>query len=269
MRVTGVRLLDGRVIGAGCVALASGTYGSPSILMRSGIGPPDHLRALGIPIRVALPGVGQNLADHVGVDIDCGYRGAARSEPLFRYVATFHSRATSPSAAPDLMLWPFDPTGDPPAFTIDVALLKPRSRGRVSLRSADPADPPRIELPDFDEPSDLERLAEGYRRGWEIASHPLVRRLCADPLPLEIHDSSELLKTVRKNAYSLPHVVGTCAMGPSPEDGAVVDASARVHGTERLFVVDASIIPTAPSGFTHLPTIMLAERLAEQVAAQS
>ncbi len=268
-RAAGIRLLDGTVIGAGCVVLSAGTYGSPSILMRSGIGPPEHLRALGLPVRVALPGVGQNLMDHTGVDIDCGYRGASRTAPLFRYVATFHSSDAVGSAAPDLMLWPFDPVGNPPAFSIDVALLKPRSRGRVTLRSAAPTDPPRIELPNFSEPSDLERLAEGYRRGWEVASHPDVRRLCVDPVPPEIHDPKELLRTVRQNAYSLPHVVGTCAMGPSPDEGAVVDVAGRVYGTERLFVVDASVMPTVPSGFTHMPTIMIAERLAEQIAALS
>jgi choline dehydrogenase-like flavoprotein len=72
---------------------------------------------------------------------------------------------------------------------------------------------------------------------------------------------------VRDELYSLPHVSGTCAMGPSPDDGAVVDASGRVHGTEALSVADASIIPTALSAFTHIPTIMIGERLAERIAS--
>jgi choline dehydrogenase len=141
-QATGVRLLDGSVIEAGWVVLSAGTYGTPPLLMRSGIGPADHLRSHGIAIRVDLAGVGENLADHAGVDIDCGYRGAARSAPVFHLLATFHSSTTASAEAPDLMLWLSDPRGDPPIFEIDVGLLRPRSRGSVRLRSTDPADPP-------------------------------------------------------------------------------------------------------------------------------
>jgi choline dehydrogenase-like flavoprotein len=76
----------------------------------------------------------------------------------------------------------------------------------------------------------------------------------------------ELRGYITENAYSIPHVVGTCSMGPSPEDGAVVDADGRVHGIDGLFVADASIIPEPPSGFSHLPTLMVAERLSEVIA---
>lgn len=268
-RATGVRLLDGTVVGASCVVLSAGTYGSPPILMRSGIGPAEHLQSVGIPVRLELPGVGANLSDHPGADIDCGYRGVFRTAPLLHSIATFHSRGAASEAPPDLMLWVTDPGApeNPPQFWIDIVLLKPQSRGSVRLRSADPADPPRIDLPNFREPSDLERLAEGYRRAVEVASQPEIRSLCDDPLPPEIGDEEELLGTVRRGAYSVPHVVGTCSMGPSPDDGAVVDRSGHVFGTERLFVVDASIMPTVPSGFTHIPTIMIAERLSEQIAA--
>jgi choline dehydrogenase len=237
--------------------------------MRSGIGPAEHLQSVGIPVRLDLPGVGANLSDHPGADIDCGYRGVFRTAPLLHSIATFHSRGAASEAPPDLMLWVTDPGApeNPPQFWIDIVLLKPHSRGSVRLRSADPADPPRINLPNFREPSDLERLAEGYRRAREVASLPEIRSLCDDPLPPEIGDEEELRRTVRHGAYSVPHVVGTCSMGPSPDDGAVVDRSGRVFGTERLFVVDASIMPTVPSGFTHIPTIMIAERLSEQIAA--
>jgi choline dehydrogenase len=115
------------------------------------------------------------------------------------------------------------------------------------------SDPPRIDAPTRREPSDRDRLAAGYRRGWEVASRAEIRRLCAGPLPPEIHDAKEVRRTIRQNASCLPHVVATCAMGPSPNDGAVVDASGRVYGMEKLFVVAASIMPTALSGVTHLP----------------
>ena len=162
------------------------------------------------------------------------------------------------------MLWLSDPEGDPSIFEIGVVLLKPGSRGAVRLRSADPSAPPRIELPNLSDPSDVERLAEGYRRGLEVAGRPEVRRLCAGALPQKEPGADELRAFIRASAYSIPHVVGTCAMGLRPENGAVVDPSGRVHGTEELSVVDASIMPDVPSGFTHLPTIMIAERLSEQ-----
>jgi choline dehydrogenase-like flavoprotein len=266
-RATGVRLLDGATIEAGWVVVCAGTYGSPLILMRSGIGPAEHLRSVGIEVRLDLPGVGANLADHGGVDIDCGYHGPARTAPILHLIATFHSAAAASDEAPDLMLWLSDPRGDPPIFEIDVVLLRPRSRGTVRLRSADPTDPPCIELPHLRDPFDVERLSEGYRRGREVASRPEVRRMCGAPLSPQARGSDELLDLIRADGYSLPHVVGTCSMGPRPDDGAVVDAAGRVHGTERLSVVDASIVPNGPSGFTHIPTVMIAERLSEQIAA--
>ncbi len=268
-RACGVRLLDGAVIDAGWVVLCAGTYGSPSILMRSGIGPAEHLRSLGIAVRLDLPGVGENLADHpAGLDIDCGFRGAARPSPILHLAATFHSSAVSSDDAPDLMLWLSDPTGDPGSFEIGVVLLTPRSRGAVRLRSADPTAAPRIELAGLRDPLDIERLAEGYRRAQEVAAQPQLRSLCAAPASPQITGDDELRELIRAEGYSLPHVVGTCAMGPRPDDGAVVDASGAVHGAERLSVVDASIIPNAPSAFTHIPTVMLAERLSEQIAVQ-
>jgi choline dehydrogenase len=266
IRATGVRLVGGTVIDAGRVVLCAGTYASPAILLRSGIGPARHLRSVGIPVRVELPGVGANLADHAGVDLDCGYRGPARSAPILHLVATFHSESASGDQPPDLMLWLSDPRGDPPIFEIDVVLLRPRARGAVRLRSADPTDPPRIQLPALLDPFDVERLADGYRRGCEVANHPELRRLCDAPLSPQPSATAELPDLIRAEGYSFPHVVGTCSMGPEPGDGAVVDACGRVHGTEGLSVVDASIIPNGPSAFTHLPTVMLAERLSEQLA---
>ena len=268
-RAIGVQLLDGTVVRAERVVLCAGTYGSPPILMRSGIGPAEHLSSVGVSVRVDLPGVGRNLADHPEVEIDCGYRGAVRTAPLLHTIATFHSSKASAEASPDLMLWMSEPVAPEgaPIFEIDVLLLKPRSRGSVRLRSANPEAPPRITLPNLDEAVDVDVLAEGYRRAKEVANHPEVRRLCAGPPSPLIDDNEELRRFVRSTVYSIPHVVGTCAMGPSPDDHAVVDASGRVHGTEHLFVVDASIMPTVPSGFTHIPTIMIAERLSEQIAA--
>jgi choline dehydrogenase len=264
---TGVRLVGGTTIAADRVVICAGTYGSPAVLLRSGIGPAEHLRSVGIDVRVDLPGVGENLADHAGVDIDCGYHGPARTSPILHLAATFHSDATPSDEGPDLMLWLADPEGDPPTFEITVMLMRPRSRGTVRLRSADPSAPPRVELPDRSDPFDVQRLAEGYGRALEVANQPEIRRLCAGPDSPEAIGANELPGMIRTNSFAFPHVVGTCSMGPRPEHGAVVDTSGSVHGTQRLSVVDASIVPNGPSAFTHLPTIMIAERLSEQIAA--
>lgn len=230
--------------------LSAGVYGSPTILLRSGIGREGHL--------VDLPGVGENLIDHPAVYLDCGYTGPARAEPLLQVIATWHSDRRPQSETPDLMLWLGDPEGDPPAFEIGIVLLRPQSRGALRLRSSDPLDPPLIDLPNLDEPSDVARLAEGYRRALEIANSQAVRRYCKGAAPSEPDDLEAL---IRRELFSVPHTVGTCAIG------SVVDRCGNVFGTERLTVVDASIMPDVPSGFTHIPTIMIAERLAEQICA--
>jgi choline dehydrogenase-like flavoprotein len=266
---TGVRLRDGSVLEAGWVVLCAGTYGSPTILMRSGVGPAQHLRGLDVPVLVDLPGVGENLADHPAIWVECGYSGIGRSRPILHSIATFRSTGRPSEDTPDLMLWMSDPIGgadDPASFDIDIVLLRPHARGRVRLRSRDPDVAPSIELPGLDT-SDVDRLGEAYRLAVDVANRPEIRRLCAGPAP-SVPARAELEMFVRSEAYSVPHVVGTCAMGAVPEQGAVVDVAGRVHGTERLTVVDASIMPDVPSGFTHVPTIMLAERLSEQLASQ-
>lgn len=273
-RATGVRLVDGTAITADLVVLCAGTYGSPVILMRSGIGPAAHLAEIGIDVRVELPGVGANLADHPGVDLDSGWRGAGvrDGDPILHSIATFRSSGDAPAAGPDLTFWVTDPFGAEPGFFLDPVLLKPVARGSVRLRSADPLDPPRITLPVVSEAAgnieDLDRLVDAYRLGLELANRPEIRRLSQDPPPPDPGDLAATRQIVRDNAYSIPHVVGTCAMGPRPADGAVVDAGGRVHGVEGLMVVDASIIPEAPSGFPHLITLMLAEHISQQLAGR-
>ena len=244
-----MRLADGTSVAAGHVVLCAGVYGSPSILLRSGIGPAGEI--------VDLPGVGANLADHPSLYVDFGYRGAGRAAPALHTIVTFHSSGRSRAETPDLMFWLADPSEEA-EFGAEVVLLRPRSRGSVRLRSDDPLDPPLIELPNLDDPADVERLAEGYRRALEVASQPCLRRYCSGPEPAEPED---LEAVIRSELFSIPHTVGTCAMG------SVVDESGSVYGVEGLSVVDASIMPDVPSGFTHVPTIMIAERLSEQLGS--
>src|SRR5512132_3408693 len=270
-RARGVRLLDGTVIEAGWVVLSAGTYGTPpdpvALGHRTGRAPTVGRR----PGPSGSAGGRRQPRRPCRGGLDCGYRTPTRTAPILHLVATFHSASSASGQAPDLLLWlsdPRGPAGGPAVFEIDVVLLKPRSRGSVRLRSLDPTEPPLIDLPSLRDPSDVQRLAEGYHRGLEVASHPEIQRLCADPLPPPPRDADELRGSSRAAGYPLPPGVVACSMGTRPEDGAVVDPSGCVHGTQRLSVVDASIMPDAPSGFTHLPTIMIAERLADQIASQ-
>lgn len=268
---TGVRLVDGVDVEAGLVILSAGTYGSPAILMRSGIGPAGHLAEVGIDVRVDLPGVGENLADHPGVDLHSGWRGAGAGDgdPILHSIATFRSAGQPPDAGPDMMFWVTDPFGTEPDFYLDPVLLRPVARGSVRLRSADPVDPPRITLPAVGEPADVDRLVDAYRLGLELANRPELRRLSPEAPPPDPGNREAARRVVRENAYSMPHVVGTCAMGPRAADGGVVDATGRVHGVDGLMVVDASIIPEPPSGFPHVITLMLAEHISQRLVGES
>jgi choline dehydrogenase len=265
-RATGVQLVDGAEISADSVILSAGAYGSPAILMRSGIGPAEHLREIGIEVQVDLVGVGGNLADHIGVDLDAGWRGPGAAGPILHSIASWRSSVAA-AGGPDMLFWLQDPAGDEPGFYFDPILMRARARGSVRLRSADPSDPPRIRLPNpAEESADMERLVEGYRRALELANRPEIRRLANEPAPPDPRSVEGLHRAIVKNTYSIPHVVGTCAMVPSPEEGAVVDERGQVHGVAGLAVVDASIMPEPPSGFPHIITIMIAEHLSERLA---
>lgn len=269
-RAVGVRLIDGSLLEAGAVVLAAGAYGSPLVLQRSGIGPAAVLRSVDIPIYVDLAGVGRNLVDHPAADIQLVSRHEAVPGPIFQIVATFHSAGRGADEAPDLQCLiggPFPATAEEPAsFFLAAALLKPRSRGTVRLRSADPADPPMIDLGYFRERTDLERLAAGLDRAVEVASQRSLEALATTPFVREMRTPAEMGEWIRRNAWTYHHPVGTCTMGPDPSAGAVVDPGGRVHGVEGLFVADASVMPDIPSANTHLPTVMVAERMSDRIA---
>jgi choline dehydrogenase len=269
----GVRLASGDEIRASRVILCAGTYGSPALLMRSGIGPARHLRELGIPVVADLPGVGANLADHPAVSVDFGYDREVRPVPSFQVAATLRSEGTDTDRPPDLQCIVGGPFGggDPGTFFLGVALLKPRSRGVLRLRSADPAAAPRIDLGYFREPADLDRLAAGLARIRESAVPAVIAELsCGAELApgrdVANDDRDGLRAWIRREAWTYHHPVGTCAMGPGPGSGSVVDAAGAVHGIDGLFVADASVMPDIPSANTHIPTVMIAERMAALLA---
>ncbi len=273
-RVVGVRLAEpAETLLAGRVILAAGSFGSPAILLRSGIGPATELATVGIPVVADRPGVGANLADHPGVGVVFATGVAARAgTPWFQVMLTAASTPTA--ASPDLHVVcghrPGEAAGDPAVAWLWVAWLTPRARGRLRLRSADPAAAPSIELGLLDHPDDLAGLLTGVRVARRLArTAPLVGLLDEERYPgAAVADKGPGLEAaVRAEVNTYFHPVGTCRMGRADDPSAVVDAHGRVHGVDGLWVVDASIMPTIPAANTNLATIMVAERCAAWLEA--
>jgi choline dehydrogenase len=275
-RARGIRLQGGDVVEAGTVVLAGGTYASPAILLRSGIGPAAQLRELGLPVAADLPGVGANLVDHPLVAVDLPVAPGRRG-PALQVVLTMRSALAGPEDPPDLQLFtagPFDDAAIPSGgiFGIAAELLAPRSRGSLRLRSADPAAPPRIDPAHLRHPDDIARMVEATRVARRISRTSPLADLVLGP---EINpgdgigddDADGLARSIRSRVSSCHHPVGTCAMGPDPATGAVVNARGAVHGIEGLYVADASVMPTIPAANTNLPTIVVAERIASWLCA--
>jgi choline dehydrogenase len=256
-RATGVATTAGE-LEASTVVLAAGAYGSPAILLRSGIGPER-----GLP-------VGQGLRDHVGVgfgfeptaELQAATAAYERSHPLFMAQVTVRLRSSRcPDEAPDLWLFPAvdPPTEDGYEVSAAVFAMKPRSCGSVSLASNDPSAPLVIDHGFLSDPEDVGVLVEGVealRRlvaGEEIGRY-VVREMRPGP-------DVDALTHVRSATRGFFHPVGTCALGR------VVDGDGRVLGLEGLHVADASIMPTIPRANTNLTTIAIAERLAQRISA--
>ncbi|HEX6677439.1 MAG TPA: mycofactocin system GMC family oxidoreductase MftG [Actinomycetes bacterium] len=268
-RAVGVRLAEpAKTLPAGRVILAAGSFGSPAILLRSGIGPAAALGALGIPVVADRPAVGANLLDHPGVGVVFTTDVPARAGmPWFQAMLT--AARTPTGASPDLHVVLghrlAEAADDPAIAWLWVALLKPRARGRLRLRSADPATAPIVELGLLDHPDDLAGLLAGVRIARRLArTDPLGGLLGAERYPgaAVADDGPQLEAAVRADASTYFHPVGTCRMGRDDDPFAVVDAQGRVHGVDGLWVVDASIMPTIPAANTNIPTIMMAERCA-------
>ena len=273
-RAIGIRLLDETVIDADRVVLCAGSYASPMILARSGIGPADELRALGITVSVDLPGVGRNLSDHPLLAVDLPTRPAP-GPSRFQVHVSFHSRTADHGGPPDLLLFcagPFDvdaeqgPDGGA-VFGLVAGVMAPRSRGWVRLASTDPTDPPRIYPGHLADPHDLERMLDAITEARRLArSQPLASIITGAELSpgraVATEDRDALAAWAHNSVSTFHHPVGTCAMGSAPDDGAVTDAHGSVYGVDRLTIADASLMPTVPTATTNLPTMMIAEHIA-------
>jgi choline dehydrogenase-like flavoprotein len=291
-RATGLVLANGARVMAREVVLSAGAFGSPSILLRSGIGPEDELRAHGIEVQVALPGVGANLQDHLDYIIShhsmrqdvvgLNPRGLARlAKAAWAWRKTGLGTFASPIAEAGAFLRSTPEVGQPDlqlhfcigivdqhlrkihladGFSCHVCVLRPHSRGTVGLTSKRAKDAPRIDPGYLSDRRDLDLLIQGARMTEGILAAEAIapwrgRRLYP-------HDGSDraLEADIRARADTIYHPVGTCRMGR--DEMAVVDAELRVRGVPGLRVVDASIMPRLVGGNTNAPTIMIAEKAA-------
>ncbi|MBJ7520601.1 MAG: GMC family oxidoreductase N-terminal domain-containing protein [Solirubrobacteraceae bacterium] len=275
------------------VILSAGAYGSPQLLMLSGVGPADHLTSVGLSVEADVPGVGQNLQDHPYVTcvwhVDGGGSLVDAEHP--KYLAEWLLRGTGPLTstvaeafafvrsrpglpAPDLQFH-FAPAYfvdhgfekyDHDALTSGPVLITPKSRGAVTLRSADPRAKPRILTNTMSEPEDLAALIEGVKISREIMRQgPLSEVVGKELLPGDDMNDDDLEGDIRRRVDLLYHPVGTCRMGADSDELAVLDPQLRVRGVEGLRVADASVMPVIPGGNTNAPTIMVAERAADLI----
>ena len=285
------------------VILSSGTFGSPQVLMLSGIGPAAELQRLGIPVVQDLPGVGQNLQDHI--DHVQTWRTKSNT-PTFGVSATGTAKLTSAifewkkqrtgmisssiaeSGAffcstpevkvPDLQLVFVLGIVDDHSrklhlghgYSCHVDVLRPHSRGTVTLTSTDPREAPVIDPQFLSDERDLDLLIKGVQKQMSILeSAPFAPYRGKMLHPINANDRTAIAEDIRNRADTQYHPVGTCKMGSSDDPNAVVDARLRVRGIDGLRVVDASIMPTLCGGNTNAPTIMIGEKAADMIRADA
>ena len=301
LRATGVELRAAEgthtLHAARAVLLAAGAVGTPQLLQLSGIGPAPLLQQHGVALRHELPGVGENLQDHLQIRAVFGVEGATTLNALARtwwgkariglQYALFQSGPMSmaPSqlgafarSSPD-RAWPdleyhvqplsLDAFGEPlhpyPAFTASVCNLNPDSRGTVRIRSPRAEDAPLIAPSYLSTDADRRIAAQSLRLTRRIAAQPALARYRPKELrPGPQFDSDDdLWRLAGDIGTTIFHPVGTCRMGPDGDPLAVLDARLRVRGVRGLVVADASAMPTITSGNTNAPTLMIAERAAD------
>ncbi|MBR1149421.1 GMC family oxidoreductase [Bradyrhizobium sp. JYMT SZCCT0428] len=286
------------------VLVSGGVFGSPQLLMLSGIGPGDHLRGAGIDVIHDLPTVGKNLHDHFFVQLmfRCSkpitLNDLSRSWPKklaagLQYLALRSGplsingifagafvRSDERLERPDLQLnmnaWSVAKrTRDGavphpfPGLTISPVHLKPESRGEVLLKSSDPMAAPAIHFRCLSTIYDLDAMVGGIQMIRKIAQQPALKPLITEEIQpgLNVESERDLEAFIRQLGYPNLHPVGTCRMGSDP--GAVVDAKLNVNGVRSLRVVDASVMPRVVAGNTNAPTIMIAEKASDMILKEA
>jgi len=294
-RATGVEIVTSRgleiVRAEREVLVSSGAIGSPKLLLQSGIGPADHLRSVGVKVLHDLPGVGENLQDHLDLFViaectgDHTYDGVAKLHRTLwagiQYVL-FRTGPVASSLFETGGFWYADPQARSPdiqfhlglgsgieagverlknaGVTLNSAYLHPRSRGTVRLSSSDPAASPLIDPNYWSDPHDRTMSLEGLKIAREIMQQAALKPyVMAERLPgPKVMTDEQLFDYGCANAKTDHHPVGTCKMGTGPD--AVVGLDLKVHGLEGLRVCDSSVMPRVPSCNTNAPTIMVGEK---------
>jgi choline dehydrogenase len=274
-RAVGVRAADGREVRGREIILCAGTYGSPAILLRSGIGPAADLQALGIPVVADRPGVGAHLLDHPmvqlvnpdGMPVIAVRPEAAPQRPAFAR-RIIKARSSQAADEIDLHIYPFvflDAEHERWVFLLNASLQHATSRGTVRLTSPDPEATLEIDHNYLAEPGELEACCDGLQ---------LAARLAAtEPLASAVElvpggapgwtDRDEVRAWVRDTVGTTFHPSSTCRMGPADDEMAVVDHEGRVRGLDGLRIADASIFPTGPRANLHCTIVAVAEKLAD------
>jgi choline dehydrogenase len=266
-RARGLRLVGGETVAAGQVVLSAGAFGSPAILMRSGVGPAAHLRALDIPVLRDAP-VGERLKEHPFYYNVYALKPEARAmDPVAGAIVWTRSSEAAPDEL-DLHVSGthiFDPAQSPTggAIVLACAVTLPNSVGSVRLASRDPRAMPLIRYNFFEDPSDLRRMLEAVRLSRRIGRTAPFRDVVASemyPGP-EVGDDAALRQAVVASVDGYAHPTSTVPMGGPDDPRAVVDANGAVRGLDALHVVDASIMPDIVSAPTNVTTIMIAEAI--------
>ncbi|MFD1557149.1 GMC family oxidoreductase [Paraburkholderia silviterrae] len=284
------------------VIVASGAIGSPKLLMQSGIGPADHLQAVGVRVVHDMQGVGSNLQDHLDLFViaectgDHTYdkynklhhaawaglqylllRKGPVASSLFETGGFWYAEGKGASTArsPDIQFHLGLGSGIEAGMaklgnagvTLNTAYLRPKSRGTVRLATGDPAAAPLIDPNYWCDPRDRDLALQGLRLAREIMSQPALKRYVQqEVLPgAKLRTDAELFDYACANAKTDHHPVGTCRMGPANDARSVVTPDLRVIGLDGLRVVDASVMPFIPSCNTNAPTIMIAEKAADHI----
>ncbi|TBU99218.1 GMC family oxidoreductase [Stutzerimonas kirkiae] len=288
-RISGVEVLrDGRrlLVEAGETLLSAGALQSPALLLRAGIGPAAHLRDLGIEVVADRPGVGENLWEHTSIGTLATLGREAAEDARLSEPGSSHqlgirlSSGVDADTPSDLYL----AIGADAERGVAHALLwlnKPSSHGRLRLRDSDPGSPPRVDFNLLSERRDIQRIQVALRTIERLFQHPrlaryrLELRLTPFAVPQPggpalaelLADEAALERYLREQVGGVWHPSGTCRIGRADDPLAVVDPAGRVYGVEGLRVADASIMPVIPTANTNLPTLMLAEKIADAILA--
>jgi choline dehydrogenase len=267
----GVQLADGRTFNADEIILSSGTYGTPAILMRSGIGPKHELDGLGIPVLADLP-VGENLIDHPFY-----YNAYAVNPetvgPQTPVIAAKVWTKSSFAGEDELDLhitathaFPPDQSPTHAGFVFAVALTNPKSRGTLKLASKDPLAAPKIDLNFLAEEEDRNRIMEGARLARKISNSSQFENMIVKELnPWEAKNDDDVMASIKNTLDSYAHPFATAPMGPEGSKAAVVDFQGWVYRVNNLRVVDASIFPDVVSAAPNPTVIMVAEKIADEI----